>query len=418
MRRLTSRFLEFVGPGVEWDDDQRYLIADGLVGNIAGTFVNPFMTPFALGFGASKFHISLLNAFPGLFGNLMQVPASYLVERTGRRKSLIILSGVMTRVAWALVILLPFLTRQIAGVYALLALMIVVSAVGAVVTPAWTSLVSDLIPRQVRGRFFSARNILMSIGALLTVNLAGQVVTRGGFPKGYAASMTVFWVLSWVSLFFFTRVRDIPFSPTRTERRRISIDTEALRAPQFSSWIKITAYFNLFVGLCGSLFGAYLIQDLHGTPVHLAYMSFLGTLTGIFGQRFWGPVSDRRGPKFAVVTSAYLCAAVPVLWYIAKNPWEAIVAETFSGLAWSGWGLCSFNLILDMTPEGRRPSYVATANLIGGLTGFIAPLIGGYFATVYSLRPMMLISAFGRFTTGLLLQRYIAETQVAERVNN
>jgi Na+/melibiose symporter-like transporter len=294
--------------------------------------------------------------------------------------------------------------------------MIVISAASAVVTPAWTSLVSDIIPRPVRGRFFSSRNILMSVGALLTVNLAGQIVTRGGFPNGYMASATVFWLLSWASLFFFTRVRDVPFSPTRTQSpRRMSIDTEALHNPRFSTWIKITVFFNFFVGLCGSLFGAYLIQDLGGTPAHLASMSFLGGLTGILGQRFWGPVSDRRGPKFAVVTSAFLCAAVPVLWYAAKTPWGAILAETFSGAAWSGWGLCSFNLILDMTPEGRRPSYVATANLIGGIPAFVAPLIGGYFAMKYSLRPMMLVSAVGRFATGYLLLRYIPNAREADR---
>ncbi|MEX0975287.1 MAG: hypothetical protein WD024_08090 [Bacillota bacterium] len=31
-----------------WDGDQRNLMADGLVGNVAATFVNPFLTPFAL----------------------------------------------------------------------------------------------------------------------------------------------------------------------------------------------------------------------------------------------------------------------------------------------------------------------------------------------------------------------------------
>lgn len=397
-----------MAPGVIWDDDQKLLVADGLIGNVAGTFVNPFMTPFALSFGASKLHISILNALPGLFGNLMQVPASYLVERTGKRKSLIVLSGIFTRIAWALVILLPLLTRGIWGVYFLTGLMVLMAVTGSVVTPAWTSLVSDLIPRQVRGRFFSTRNIIMSTGALITVNLAGQIVTRGGFPKGYMTSMAIFWALSWLSLFFFSRVRDLPFSPSRAEgRRRMSIDTEALRDPRFSSWIRVTTFFNLAVGLVGSLFGAYLIQDLHGTPAHLAYMSFAGTLTGIFGQRFWGPVADRRGPKFAVVSSAYLCSAVPILWYFARNPWGAILAETFSGIAWSGWGLGSFNLILDITPEAKRPSYVATANLIGGLTAFIAPLIGGYVAVRYSLRPLMLVSAVGRAATGLLLQRFV-----------
>lgn len=408
-RGVVDRLLEFVAPGLSWDDDQRNLTAYGLVGRIANTFVNPFMTPFALSFGASKLHISVLDAFPSLVGSLMQVPASYLVERTGKRKSLIVSTGILTRATWALVILLPLFFRSIAGVYALTVLMVVLAVTGSMFEPAWTSLVSDIVPRQVRGRFFATRNILMSIGALLAVNVAGQVVTRGGFPNGYMTSMAIFWILSWVALYFFNRVRDVPFSPLRPgERaRRVTIDTEALRAPQFSTWIKISSFFNLSVVLVGPLFGAYLIQDLHGTPAHLAYMSSAATLAGILGQRFWGPISDRRGPKFAMVTSACLSAVVPTLWYFAKSPWAAILADTLSGIAWSGWGLCSFNLILDITPEAKRPSYVATGNLVGGLTGFIGPLIGGYFAVRYSLRPMMLVSAIGRLTTGLLLQRYI-----------
>lgn len=412
----TNRVLEFMAPGVVWDDNQRNIMAEGLITNVASTFVNPFLTPFALSFGASKFHISVLNALPGLLGNLMQVPASYAVERTGKRKSLIILSGLLTRAAWALVILLPFVTRGALGVYALIGLMMLISVFGSVVTPAWTSLASDLIPRQVRGRFFAARNIVMSIGALLTVNLAGQIVTRGGFPWGYATSALVFWVLSWAALYFVNRLDDVPFSPSRAERPgRMRLDTEALRDPRFSRWIWVTAFFSFFVGLAGSLFGAYLIQDLHGTPAHLAYMSFFGSITSILGQRFWGPVSDRKGPKFAVVVSACLSAMVPVLWYLAKNPWGGVLAETFSGAAWSGWTLCSFNLVLDITPETKRPSYVATANVVGGVAGFISPLIGGYFAMRHNLRPMMLLSAAGRLATGFLLQKFIADTQATSQ---
>lgn len=407
------RFLDLLAPGLAWTTDERYLMLDGFIGNIAGTFVNPFMTPFALGFGATKFHISLLSAVPGLFGNLMQLPASHLVERTGRRKSLIISTGILARFGWMLVLVSPFVFKGIAGVYFIIAVLSTISVIGAVTTPAWTSLVSDIIPRDVRGRFFAARNIAMNIGALLTVNLAGQIVERGGFPFGYVSSMSIFLTLSWVSLWAFSKVSDVPFSPSRLPRsgggRRL-LDMEALRAPAFSAWVAISTFFNFAVGIVGSLFGAYLIQDLGGRPVHLAYMTFGGTLMSIVGQRFWGPVSDRRGHKFAVYVSAFLTALVPLLWFVARNPWQAVIAETFSGLAWSGWTLCTFNLVLDITPADKRPSYVATANFIGGLTAFVAPLVGGYLAQFYTLRPLMLVSAAGRFATGVLIRVFVRDS--------
>lgn len=413
--RLMRRLLRLLAPGVVWDADQCHLIADGLLGNIAGTFINPFMTSFTLAFGASKKHISILNAVPGLFGNLMQLPASHMVESTGKRKSLILASGVISRLLWMAVIFLPFYAQGLRAICILLVLKILLSVFGSVVTPAWTSLVSDLVPRGVRGRFFSARNIIMSAGALVTVNLAGKIVTGGGFPRGYILSFSIFLTLSWVSLYYFSKISDVPFSPSRestgeSERKRLRLDADALRSPRFGPWIWISTFFNLAVGIVGGLFGAYLVQDLGGTPMHLAYMSFAGTLTGMIGQRFWGPVSDRKGPKFAAVTSACLAAGVPIIWYLAKTPWGGILAETYSGLAWAGWGLGTFNLILDITPEARRPSYIATANVIGGMTGFIAPLIGGYMADLYSLRPLMLVSSAGRLATGILVHKLVAET--------
>ena len=412
LRGTVYRFFDLLAPGLAWTADERYLMLDGFVENVAATFVNPFMTAFALGFGATKFHISLLSAVPGLFGNLMQLPASLLVEKTGRRKSLIISTGIIARIGWMLVLLSPFIFKDVTGVYFIIAVLSGISLVSAVTTPAWTSLVSDIIPREVRGRFFAARNIVMNVGALLTVNLAGQIVERGGFPLGYVASISVFLVLSWVSLLVFSKVSDVPFLSSRRwdcgEERRW-LDMEVLRAPVFSAWVAISTFFNFAVGIVGSLFGAYLIQDLGGRPVHLAYMTFGGTLMSIIGQRFWGPVSDRKGHKFAVYVSAFLTAFVPLLWFFARNPWQAVIAETFSGLAWSGWTLCTFNLVLDITPAGKRPSYVATANFIGGLTAFVAPLIGGYLSQFYTLRPLMLISAAGRFATGVLVLLFIRD---------
>jgi MFS family permease len=111
-----------------------------------------------------------------------------------------------------------------------------------------------------------------------------------------------------------------------------------------------------------------------------------------------------------MAVSAFTIAAVPALWLIATNPWQAVALNIFAGLAWSGWNLGIFNMLLVLSPESRRQAYVAVANSTPAIAGMISPLIAGVLADMFGIRPLLAASAIGRLSAAVLFWFAVAET--------
>ena len=148
---------------------------------VEGAFARVFMacttgtvlTGFALWLGASPFDIGLLTALPA-FAGLAQLLAPYFTERSGQRKPLIMSTVSGQRLLWLPVALLPFLALPPAGRVALLLLLVTVSAMlGALGGVPWLSWMGDLVPKDMRGRYFGARNLVLGAVALVMAPLLG-----------------------------------------------------------------------------------------------------------------------------------------------------------------------------------------------------------------------------------------------------
>src|SRR6266540_1265610 len=66
-----------------------------------------FQTGYALYLGASNLWMGVLSSFP-TFAGLIQIPASYFIERRGERKKFTALSSGVGRFLWLPILLLPF----------------------------------------------------------------------------------------------------------------------------------------------------------------------------------------------------------------------------------------------------------------------------------------------------------------------
>src|SRR5206468_6510267 len=93
--------------------------------------------------------------------------------------------GRLPLLLWAL---LPFVTRQAGlAIAVIIAVNALIAFCGNFGNPGWTAIIADIIPRAIRGRFFSHRNLAVNLPALLVVPLAGlliQVFSRPGLPFG------------------------------------------------------------------------------------------------------------------------------------------------------------------------------------------------------------------------------------------
>ena len=189
--RSLSRLSANQPPAVEVER-LRWFWLDGLFSTISVSFYASFVTLFALAYGANNTQIGRLTAVASLCGLAALLPGAQAIKLMGgRRKTVVVLfGGIISRVALLAWVVLPLLVHDASTAIA------VIIAVNAVITfannfanPAWTAIVADIVPREIRGRFFSHRNFAVNLPALLVVPLAGlliQAANRPGAPfAGY-----------------------------------------------------------------------------------------------------------------------------------------------------------------------------------------------------------------------------------------
>jgi hypothetical protein len=87
--------------------------------------------------------------------------ASYVLERTCKRRQMMLVFGLMQRLVWIPFGLIPFLLPLSGGALRLWAavVMVLVSSVsGPFINVAFYSICSDVIPIRIRGRYFAVRS--------------------------------------------------------------------------------------------------------------------------------------------------------------------------------------------------------------------------------------------------------------------
>jgi MFS family permease len=384
---------------------RRLLWWDGLVSNFSESFVINFTNPFALALGATTGQIGWLSAFTNLASALALFPGARLVERTGQRKRIVVVSGGgIARLLLLMMALVPLFTRGTAAIYGLIALVTLRAFFNQLAFPAWSSMLADLVPTGIRGRYFAARNIGLAVAALIAAPLAGWLAERLGLPTGYQVSFFLAGLVGFGATAIFARIPDRPLPPAShaTTEKSEGVRSILRTHPRFAGFTAVAFLWNLSLMIAGPFFSVYLVKDLGASPTQIGLLAAIFSVTNIAGQRIWGRLNDRRGAAWVMRITGFMIPGVPLLWSVAPNPWVLLGVEAFSGFVWAGYGLSSFNLLLSLTPAPQRARYTAIYQVSVFSSAFIGPLLGGACAAVLGIRPLFWISAAGRAVAATL----------------
>lgn len=123
----------------------------------------------------SNFGFGILATVP-FIGALAQLPASLFLERYGRRKQTFLWCAALHRSLWLVIAALPWLLPPSLQWPALLSVMLLSTVLANISTPAWLAWMAELIPGQIRGRYFSRRiQFGQAVGLVLSF-LSGLVL--------------------------------------------------------------------------------------------------------------------------------------------------------------------------------------------------------------------------------------------------
>ena len=379
----------------------RISVIDGMFGNAGENLIGPFLTLFALALGATKGQIGLLAALPALLSNSLQIPAAQLAQRWGERQRLVVITSGISRLTIIPIALVPLMLEGDAAIYTFIALVTLRGLTNSIGVPAWTAIMADITPRHGRGSYFGYRNVMCNLAALVGTLVAGWCIRRYDFPLGYQVSFYLALALGLTATYLFStipvpRVAKQPVAGKKTLGFKASL--QVMSEPSaFRNYCFTSILWNFAVTFSGSMYAVFYRENLGGDPGFWGVVIAVGLIAGIFGHRYWGRLADRYGQKSIMLLGGIGAATVPFMWWLLPR-WElAVLAEFISSFAWSGYNLAAFNLILEITPDEDRTTYIGVYNTVAGLASAIGPLMGGYAADVYGLELVIIISGILRW---------------------
>jgi MFS family permease len=402
----------------------RNSLFDGSAYSVMLGLTQNYITPYALTMKATTQQIGLLTSVPNFTMAAAQFVAPALSERLGSRKGFILPMVLMHALMWLPILLIPYLF-QTQQVWWLIAFVTLSTAFDAASNPAWGSMMADLVPSQMRGRFFGLRNRITAFVSMAFSYAAGGILhlLTGNADLAFTIIFIGAIASRLVSFYFLSKMYE-PLSPVTDRRGHDSVlkIARGLFSTNIGMFIMLCALMNFSATVAGPFFSPYMLIDLRMNYIVYTALNSVAGLATVGFMTWWGKRIDRAGSiKVLKITSLFV-PFVPIGWALYGGLWWLAVMQIFSGFAWAGFQLASGVFIFDATPAQNRTRYIALYNCLmylgvslGSLTGGVVaphlpPVMGSYFPTIF------IVSGVARLAVALFFLRRIREVRKVPQI--
>lgn len=403
----------------------RLSVREGIFASCMTGFTQEYLAPFLISIQASTRQVGLLSAVPNLAAALVQLRSTEITERIGSRRRTLSVFVLLQAVT-----LLPMAGVALSGMpraAAFVALATVFTVLGAVATPAWGSLMADLVPVERRGEYFGFRSMVVGVATMGSMLAAGLVIHVGRHihePLGFAlvfSAAALFRLVSWRML---RRLYEPP--PDRSAAAPYTFADFARGAghPGFTRYVVSVALMSFAVNLAAPYFAVLMLRDLGFS--YLLYSAIMVTAgVSVFAAiRRWGVHADRVGNIRVIRATAPVIVLLPLLWIAWRNPLWLAAVQVLSGFAWAGFNLAASNFVYDALPPASRTAGIAHFNVVNGIALFAGAVGGGYLAGAlpplagHRILALLLASAAARLAVYVLAIRGLRDVRDVPRVGS
>lgn len=276
----------------------------------------------------------------------------------------------------------------------LLLLRILQGALGGFVAEA-IALVSVSVPRDRLGACLGLVQAAVVSGNFIGPLIGGELSTRFGYRQTFLITgVALLSALLLIYLLVHERQRDPAADASRpTLREGIR---ELLTLPQLK-WMMLVVVFShsgqMLLNPQLSLF----VRDLVGPAGDVNRLAGIVTaapaVTSVVMSTVWGRLGDRRGHA-AILSVALTAAAVIVPWGALATSWiHLVLLRLGMGAFASALNPSAHSAVAHRVPEEKLAgaySLLASAQMLGACAG---PLLSGYAATAFGVRPLFLLTS-------------------------
>ena len=387
-------------------------------------------TGYIKALGATDLMLGVLMAMPFCV-RVMQIIASYILERTGKRKPLFCSLGLISRLLWVPIGLVPFfipMEQQMLRLWSILTLYALVAVTGTFLDAGFFSLAADVVPMRIRGRYFSVRSKIGMVFSILAGLLVSFLLDNIHGFDGLLGYMVVF-VIAGISgagdIACFLTMRFPPMDRDEGEGKReslLSMVGGVLRNKQFMKLVLFWTIWSLSVNIMAPYFNVYMLEHLGMSFMQITLLCSIpaNIFSFLFVQR-WGGMMDTYGYKALLYICGTVGALVPLVWLFSAPGLLApvLIGQVVAGAVWPAIDLSGQNTIMNAAPVRNRSMYATIHAVVTQLCGVaVAFVLGGFLLdNVYSpLADTVNASGFRWFGNTITQYHFMMVTTVILRL--
>jgi MFS family permease len=351
---------------------------------------------------SSNVLIGLTSSVVSSGASLPQVLVASTVERLPVKKWYVLVMASVERLLFlVLALLTPVLAATRPGAMFAVLLLLVGAHYGVMgcSIPAYSGMISKVIPARQRGRLFgwgsTLGNLLVAASGLAIPGILAADDWWGGFPNGFAVCFFAgFAVLTatYIPLAFLDEPKEPASGPRARGVKFAGLLWDIVRRDRDYRWFLVYGWCSAF-GLAGSaLYVAYSLRAL-GAPAGQSgwFAALVGA--GAMTSGLWGLLADRKDNRVVLFSAGLLLTVAPV-WAVCAPSLGWFYPVVFL-TAVGGWGsgIASYNVQMEFSPSAQVPRYVALTSLGLFVPRLAAPLVGGALADAWGYRAVFLFAA-------------------------
>ncbi|HEX8995563.1 MAG TPA: MFS transporter [Ktedonobacterales bacterium] len=147
-------------------------------------------------------------------------------------------------------------------------------------------------------------------------------------------------------------------------------------------------------------------------PFWTGILASLGFVIGLPLLPFWGAWADRYSRKLIIVRSAYVEGVLFTIAAISPNVWVLAFSQLLAGFVFGNTGVM-LALLADTTPRNRLGLAVGVASAGFPIGSSIGPLVGGWVAQTFGIRPLLFGDAVASALMGVAMTLIVREERPA-----
>jgi MFS family permease len=406
----------------------RYSNSDGMFFSIMMGATLPYLGLYTLRFNGPDELVNLITAVQPIVLSVFTLLGTAYANSFQKKKALIMPPSVLQRLFILLIAFVPFLPSgwHAWSFFSLWALVYVPWAYSGL---AWSPMMCNIVPEEMRGRFFGTRNALTGFTTLLGTFLTGVALAKLPFLQAFTGIFLVSFACTAVSYFFLAKqIEPLVPEPGETKEqmrtgnvRMFQLDLKGNLQPFqdpvygriFSLSCLAVFIFHVGYSMAGPL---YILRQIKQLGFDNAAVSFIATATGItalVGSYVGGRASDKWGFRYVLLFSTLLCLIPPLIWAFTDRMVWLTGAAMLWGLTGNAYMICFLYMVLAVSPTKDRSRYVGMNTVIGNMAGALGPIIGIFLVKI----PTVNIQGALGVATVIMLAGVFASYSVVKKTN-